>query len=141
MIKIQKNDFNLENELIGIKILNSNIGAISTFVGYVRENNKNKLVKSIDLEVYKDMANKSLNLICEEAKQKWNLINTLIIHRYGHLKINEKIVLVATFAKHRNDSSNACSFIMDYLKKDAPFWKKEYYENDYEWLQNTNQKN
>jgi len=137
MIKIQKEDFNLENEIAFIKSQHSNIGAVSTFVGYVRNINDKKSVTSIDLEVYLEMAEKSLLEICDQAKKNWQLIDILVIHRFGSLKVNQKIVLVATFAIHRHDSIAACNYIMDYLKKDAPFWKKEYYDNDSKWLQNT----
>ena len=94
-------------------------------------------VTSIDLEVYPEMAEKSLLEICDQAKKNWKLIDILVIHRFGALNVNQKIVLVATFAIHRHDSMAACNYIMDYLKQDAPFWKKEYYDNDYKWLQNT----
>ncbi len=141
MIKIQKKKFNLENEINQIKSQYSNIGAVSTFVGYVRNSNNKKEVTAIDLEVYKDMAYKSLEMICLKAQKKWNLIDILIIHRFGKLCVNEKIVLVATFSMHRKESFDACNFIMDYLKKDAPFWKKEYYDDNYEWLKNTSLQN
>ena len=137
MIKIQKEDFNLENEIEFIKSKHNNVGAVSTFVGYVRNVNDNKNVTSIDLEVYPEMAEKSLLEICNQAKKNWKLIDILVIHRFGALSVNQKIVLVATFAIHRHDSMAACNYIMDYLKQDAPFWKKEYYDNDYKWLQNT----
>ena len=134
MIKIQKKDFNIELELEKIKKKYSNVGAVATFVGYVRNENRGKKVKAIDLEVYKKMANKKLNQICNNAKKKWSLLDTLIIHRHGKIFVNEKIVLVATFSKHRKQSFDSCSYIMDYLKKDAPFWKKEFYNNKSEWL-------
>ena len=134
MIKIQKEDFNLENEIAYIKSQHSDIGAVSTFVGYVRNINDKKNVTSIDLEVYPEMAERSLSKICNQAKKKWQLIDILVIHRFGSLNVNQKIVLVATFAIHRRDSIAACNYIMDYLKKDAPFWKKEYYDNDSKWL-------
>ena len=141
MIKIQEKKFNLEDEINLIKSQYSNIGAVSTFVGYVRNSNNQQKVISIDLEVYKNMAYKSLEMICLKAQKKWNLIDTLIIHRFGKLSVNEKIVLVATFSNHRNDSFKACNYIMDYLKKDAPFWKKEFYNDNYRWLENTRLKN
>ncbi len=134
MIKIQKKDFNIELELEKIKKKYSNVGAVATFIGYVRNENRGKKVKAIDLEVYKKMANKKLNQICNNAKKKWSLLDTLIIHRHGKIFVNEKIVLVATFSKHRKQSFDSCSYIMDYLKKDAPFWKKEFYNNKSEWL-------
>ena len=141
MIKIQRKDFNIDREINYIKSKYSNIGAVSIFVGYVRKLNNKQKVKSITLEVYDEMAYKSLNEICLKAKKKWNLIDTLIIHRFGKLSVNEKIVLVATFSIHRKDSLKACNYIMDYLKKDAPFWKKEFYNNSYRWLDNARLKN
>ena len=134
MIKIQKNDFDLDKEITLIKSQHNNVGAVSTFIGYVRDINNNKKVTSIDLEVYQEMAEKSLDIICNQAKKKWELIDTLVIHRFGKLNINEKIVLVATFSVNRKNSIAACNFIMDYLKKDAPFWKKEFYDKNYSWL-------
>ena len=138
MIKIQKENFSIEDEIQSIKSLNSNIGAVTSFIGYVRDINNNKNVNSINLEVYEEMALKELNKIIIKAKQKWSLIDCLIIHRYGNLKVNDKIVLVASFSKHRIDSFESCNYIMNYLKKDAPFWKKENYNNESKWLTNTN---
>tara|TARA_B100000902_G_scaffold356466_1_gene370162 strand:- start:99 stop:515 length:417 start_codon:yes stop_codon:yes gene_type:complete len=138
MIKIQKEDFNVEEEIIKIKKLYSNIGAVTSFIGYVRDNNNNTNVQYINLEVYEKMAYKQLENIIKEASLKWNLIDTLIIHRYGKLQVNDKIVLVASFSSHRKESFEACNYIMDYLKKDAPFWKKEFYDKKNEWLINTN---
>ena len=137
MIKIQKESFNIESEIQHMKENLQDVGAVSTFLGYVRNTNNDKKVSSIDLEVYLAMAEKSLEEIIEKASKKWNLLDTLIIHRYGKLNIGEKIVLVATFSKHRHNSRQACEFIMDYLKKEAPFWKKENYEDGYIWLKNT----
>ena len=137
MIKIQKKDFNLDEEIENIKKKHSNIGAVSSFIGYVRDINNNKDVISIELEVYEKMAYKSLGNISIDAQKRWNLIDSLIIHRFGKLNINEKIVLVTTFAQHRNDSFQGCNFIMDYLKKDAPFWKKENYNENFSWIENT----
>ena len=138
MIKIQKEDFNVEEEIISIKKIHSNIGAVTSFIGYVRDVNNNNSVDSINLEVYEKMAHKQFKKIIKEANFKWNLIDTLIIHRYGKLQVNDKIVLVANFSSHRKDSFEACNFIMDYLKKDAPFWKNEFYDKKNEWLSNSN---
>ena len=138
MIKIQKKDFNLEEEINKIKINLSGVGAVSTFIGYVRDLNKNKDVKFIELEVYNEMAIRELSNIKNEAIKKCNLTDCLIIHRYGKLYVSEKIVLVACFSEHRKNGIEACKFIMDYLKKDAPFWKKEFYNDGSSWLDNTN---
>jgi len=134
MIKIQKEDFNIDNEIEVIKSLHSSIGAVTSFIGYVRDMNNNKKVNSIKLEVYKKMAFEELTKIIVKANEKWTLIDCLIIHRHGYLEVNDKIVLVTCFSKHRNDSFESCNYIMNYLKKDAPFWKKEYYNNESEWL-------
>ena len=138
MIKIQKKDFNLEKEIKNIKDNLSNVGAVSSFIGYVRDLNNNKDVKSIDLEVYNEMAIKELSKIKNFAIEKWNLTDCLIVHRYGKLDVGEKIVLVACFSEHRKNGMEACIYIMDYLKKDAPFWKKEFYFEGSSWLENTN---
>ena len=138
MIKIQKENFNVEEEINSIKKIHSNVGAVTSFIGYVRDNNNNNTnVESINLEVYEKMAFKQFEKIIEKANIKWNLIDTLIIHRHGRLQVNDKIVLVASFSSHRKDSFEACNFIMDYLKKDAPFWKNEFYGKKNEWLINT----
>ena len=141
MIKIQENDFNIEDEINQIVLQNLNVGAVSTFVGYVRNLNNQKKIMSINIEVYKDMAYKSLKDICSKAQERWNIVDTLVIHRFGKLDIGEKIVLVATFSIHRKEGFDACNFIMDYLKQEAPFWKKEFYNNKYKWLKNTSLKN
>ena len=138
MIKIQKEDFNSEEEIKKIKNLYLNAGAVTSFTGYVRENNNNNKVQSIYLEVYEQMAYKQFKKIISESYLKWSLLDCLIIHRYGKLNVNSKIVLVACFSKHRKDSFESCNFIMDYLKKDAPFWKNEFYDKKYEWLVNSN---
>ena len=137
MIKIQKEDFNVEEEINAIKKLYSDVGAVTSFIGYVRDNNNNNNVQSINLEVYEKMAYRQFEKIIEETNSKWNLIDTLIIHRYGKLKVNDKIVLVSSFSSHRKESFEASNFIMDYLKKDAPFWKNEFYDNKNEWLVNS----
>ena len=92
----------------------------------------------MNLEVYNEMAIKELSNIKNNAISKWNLIDCLIIHRYGKLNVSEKIVLVACFSEHRISSLESCKFIMDYLKKDVPIWKKEYYLEGSDWLENTN---
>ena len=137
MIKIQKKDFNIDEEIKLLKDKYSNVGAVNIFIGYVRDYNDNKDVKYLNLEVYEEMAFKELSKIENNATKKWSLIDTLIIHRYGKLIVNEKIVLVCCFSQHRKNSFEACEFIMNYLKKDAPFWKNEFYYKDNEWLENS----
>ena len=138
MIKIQKEDFNSDEEIHNIKKLHSNIGAVTSFIGYVRDNNNNQKVQSINLDVYEDMAHKQLKKIITKATSKWKLIDFLIIHRLGKLTVNSKIVMVSCFSEHRKDSFESSNYIMNYLKKDAPFWKNEFYQNKSEWLSNSN---
>jgi len=138
MIKIQKEDFSSEEEINKIKKLYSNTGAVTSFIGYVRDYNNNNKVQSINLEVYEGMAHKQFKKIISEAKSRWNLLDCLIIHRYGKLNVNSKIVLVTCFSEHRKDSFESCNFIMEFLKKDAPFWKNEFYNKENQWLTNFN---
>ena len=134
MIKIQKKDFNVENEISTIKDKYSSIGAVNVFIGFVRDYNDNKDVKFLELEVYEQMAIKELSKIQQRAIKKFKLIDSLIIHRYGKLNVNDKIVLVVCFSVNRTNSFEATKFIMDYLKKDAPFWKKETYDFGSNWI-------
>ena len=138
MIKIQKKDFNIEQEIKLLKDKYSNVGAVISFIGFVRDINNKKDVKYIELEVYEKMAIKELSKIKDNAIKKFDLVDCLIVHRYGRLDVNDSIVLVVCFSEHRNNSFEACKFIMDYLKKDVPFWKKEIYFKGSDWLENTN---
>ena len=99
MIKIQKEDFNVENEIKLMKDNFNNVGAVSTFIGFVRSENINKKVFSIDLEVYESMAKKYLIELINNTNNKWNLLGSLIIHRYGKLYANEKIVFFQNMKK------------------------------------------
>lgn len=138
MIKIQKKDFNIEQEIKLLKDKYSNVGAVISFIGFVRDLNNKKNVKYIELEVYEKMAIKELSKIKDNAVKKFDLVDCLIVHRYGRLDVNDSIVLVVCFSEHRNNSFEACKFIMDYLKRDVPFWKKEIYFKGSDWLENTN---
>ena len=138
MIKIQKKDFNIEQEIKLLKDKYSNVGAVISFIGFVRDINNKKDVKYIELEVYEKMAFKELSKIKDNAVKKFDLVDCLIVHRYGRLDVNDRIVLVVCFSEHRNNSFEACKFIMDYLKRDVPFWKKEIYFKGSDWLENTN---
>ena len=123
MIKIQKKNFNFSEE--NKKLLKKNSGAIVTFIGVVRGKTKTKKIQSIYIECYLKMAEKELKKVEMIANKKWKLNNCIIIHRYGKIRPEEKIVYVATSAEHRKNAFKACEFIMDYLKTKAPFWKIE----------------
>ena len=120
MIKITKEDFNLEKEFI--KIHSKKNGAYSFFLGTVRQD-INDDINGIYLECYEDLAYSQLNQIREDSIKKWNLSNCTIIHRIGDLNILEKIVLVITAAPHRSDCIEACEYIIDTLKANVALWK------------------
>ena len=123
MIKIQKKNFSLFE--VNKKLLKKNSGAIVTFIGIVRGEKKTKKIQSIYIECYLKMAEKELKKVEMIANKKWKLNNCIIIHRYGKIRPEEKIVYVATSAEHRKNAFKACEFIIDYLKTKAPFWKIE----------------
>ena len=120
MIKITKEDFNLEEEFK--KIHSKKNGAYSLFLGTVRQDINND-INGIYLECYEDLAYSQLNKIKEDTIKKWNLSNCTIIHRIGDLNISEKIVLVITAAPHRSDCIEACEYIIDSLKVNVALWK------------------
>ena len=123
MIKIQKKIFSLSE--VNKKLLKKNSGAIVTFIGIVRGEKKTKKIQSIYIECYLKMAEKELKKVEMIANKKWKLNNCIIIHRYGKIRPEEKIVYIATSAEHRKNAFKACEFIIDYLKTKAPFWKVE----------------
>ncbi len=120
MIKITKEDFNLEKEFK--KIQSKKNGAYSFFLGTVRQD-INDDINGIYLECYEDLAYRQLNKIKEDSIKKWNLTDCTIIHRIGDLNISEKIVLVIAAAPHRTDCIEACEYIIDMLKANVALWK------------------
>jgi len=139
-IVIQTDDFDLSTELAALRSAHRDIGAIVSFVGTVRELTGGGEVKSgsevaqMELEHYPGMTEKSLERIAKQATNRWELNDLVIIHRIGVLPACAQIVLVAVGSKHRGAAFEACEFIMDYLKTEAPFWKKEFGENGGQWV-------
>ena len=133
-IVVQTEDFDLTTEVSHTRNNNPQIGAIVSFVGTVRDLHPGS-ISSMTLEHYPEMTEKSLKSIVIEARERWDLQNVTIIHRIGELKVNDQIVLVVTTSKHRQAAFESCYFIMDYLKTDAPFWKKESTEKKEEWVE------
>ena len=133
-IIIQEKDFDLTTEIALARGGDSNIGAVVSFVGTVRDLD-NASIKKMTLEHYPGMTEKSLNSIVVQAQDRWPIGNTTVIHRVGDLPINDQIVLVITTSKHRKAAFEACEFIMDYLKTQAPFWKKEHTTTDSKWVE------
>lgn len=124
-VRVQTQDFDAGAEIERLRVGNPKIGAVASFIGIVRDLNEGAAVGSITLEHYPGMTEKSLASISEQAKARWKLFDVLIVHRVGTLAPTDQIVLVVTTSAHRGDAFAACQFVMDYLKTDAPFWKKE----------------
>ena len=125
MIRVQQEVFDTGAELQKLKVSNTNIGGIVAFVGTVREMSGGTRVSAMTLEHYPGMTEKALAEIDEEARRRWPLDSTLIIHRYGRLEPGDDIVLVITTSAHRDAAFDACRFLIDWLKTRAPFWKLE----------------
>ena len=133
-VRIQREDFDAGAEIARLRADNPRIGAVASFIGIVRDVNEGDAVGSITLEHYPGMTEKSLTAIAEQAKTRWRLFDVLIIHRVGTLAPTDQIVLVVTTSSHRGDAFAACQFVMDYLKTDAPFWKKETTGDGTRWV-------
>lgn len=124
-VRVQTEDFNLTYELERLRDGGTQVGAVVSFIGLVRDLNEGDVVRQLTLEHYPGMTEKALLVIEAQAKSRWNILDALIIHRVGTLKPSDQIVLVAVTSAHRGEAFKACEFIMDYLKTEAPFWKKE----------------
>ena len=132
-ILVQSQDFSLAEEYLWLR--SHKVGAISLFSGLVREIEKTQESQSLELEHYPGMTEAQLSAIVNQALARWQIQAALVIHRYGTLKPEEQIVLVGIGSAHRKDAFTACEFIMDYLKTDAPFWKKETIGSSTQWVQ------
>jgi molybdopterin synthase catalytic subunit len=124
-VRIQEHDFDLTDEIALLRKDDAQIGAVAIFIGTVRDLNEGAQVNAMTLEHYPGMTEKALQDIIDQAKGRWDLKDALVIHRIGPLRPQDQIVLVAVTSAHRGEAFAACEFIMDYLKKLAPFWKKE----------------
>jgi len=134
-VRVQPEDFDTGRELETLTSGRRDVGAVASFVGLVRDANDGAPVKSMTLEHYPGMTEKALVDICEQAMSRWDLIDTLVIHRIGALKPGERIVLVGVSSAHRGEAFAACEFIMDYLKTRAPFWKREETPQGARWVE------
>ncbi|MGY4534141.1 molybdopterin synthase catalytic subunit [Pseudomonas sp. TE3786] len=124
-IRVQTDAFDPGHELNAMHAANAGVGAVVSFVGYVRDFNDGREVSGLFLEHFPGMTEKALGKIADEAGQRWPLLKVEVIHRIGRLEPGEPIVFVATTSAHRQAAFDACAFIMDYLKTRAPFWKQE----------------
>ncbi len=135
MIRVQKHDFDIGAEFDALCGGKTDAGALSSFVGMVRDISGADRISAMTLEHYPGMTERQLEKLEAEARERWELIDVLIIHRYGRLEPGERIVLVATTAAHRETAIDACHFLIDWLKTKAPFWKLEATPDGERWVE------
>jgi molybdopterin synthase catalytic subunit len=133
-VSIRHEDFDVGAVMAEMRAASNNVGAMVTFVGLVRDMSYDARVNNIEVQHYPGMSEKALQKIIDEAHRRWELIDARVIHRVGTLGPNDQIVLVATASSHRGNAFSSCEFIIDYLKTDAPFWKKEVKPQGGEWV-------
>ncbi|GAB1385811.1 molybdopterin synthase catalytic subunit MoaE [Melaminivora sp.] len=133
-VSIQTHDFDVSTELALLRAGDGRVGALCCFVGTVREHSAGSSVSAMELEHYPGMTEKAIEAMLDEAHRRFELYATRVIHRVGLLAAQDQIVLVAVTAAHRGESFSACEFIMDYLKTQAPFWKKEQTPEGAHWV-------
>ena len=134
-VRVQESDFDTGRELDAMTRGRTDVGAMASFVGLVREANDGSKVDAMTLEHYPEMTRKALEDICTQAHSRWDLIDTLVIHRVGRLVPGDRIVLVGVTSAHRGEAFAACEFIMDFLKTRAPFWKREETPQGARWVE------
>lgn len=133
-VRVQTEDFDVSAEMLTLRKRNPKIGAVASFIGVVRDLNDGDSVSTLTLEHYPGMTEKSLEAIVQQAKERWDIYDALIVHRVGTMRPLDQIVLVIVTSAHRGESFQACEFLMDYLKTRAPFWKKEVTPEGERWV-------
>jgi molybdopterin synthase catalytic subunit len=134
-VRVQQADFDTGRELETLTRGRVDVGAVASFVGLVRDANDGHAIRGMTLEHYPGMTEKALEAIVAEAHGRWDLVDTLVIHRVGALAPGERIVLVGVASAHRGEAFAACEFMMDYLKTRAPFWKREQGPSGARWVE------
>jgi molybdopterin synthase catalytic subunit len=133
-VAIQNQDFNLADEVAALRADDRRVGAVCSFIGTVRDRNEGSDVSTLELEHYPGMTEKAIEAMLDEAHRRFDIFASRVVHRIGVLQPLDQIVLVAVSASHRGESFQACEFIMDYLKTQAPFWKKEQTPEGARWV-------
>ncbi|MDZ4280348.1 MAG: molybdenum cofactor biosynthesis protein MoaE [Hydrogenophaga sp.] len=133
-VSIQTEDFDLSTEVARLRETEKGIGAVCSFIGTVRDRNDGQSVSTMELEHYPGMTEKSIEAMIDEAHRRFDIFGARVIHRVGLLQPLDQIVLVAVSSAHRGQSFQACEFLMDYLKTQAPFWKKEQTPEGARWV-------
>ena len=131
---IQTQDFDLSTEMAALRAGNPAVGAVCSFVGTVRDRNEGDAVASMELEHYPGMTEKSIETMIDAAHQRFDIFGARVVHRVGLLQPLDQIMMVAVVSAHRGQSFQACEFLMDYLKTQAPFWKKEQTPEGARWV-------
>ena len=131
---VQEETFDLRSEYDHLRSVSLKVGAVVTFTGTVRDLNEDESVQALHLEHYPGMTERELDKIIDEAAERWDVIAATVIHRVGDLYPGDEIVFVGMASQHRGDAFAACSFVMDYLKIRATFWKKEKTDEGERWL-------
>ena len=134
-VRVQAEDFDVARELAALRAGNRAVGAVAAFIGTVRDVNENARVASMTLEHYPGMTEKAIAAIVDAAKSRWDIVDALVIHRVGALAPADQIVLVGVTSAHRGEAFAACEFIIDYLKTQAPLWKKEDTAQGARWVE------
>jgi molybdopterin synthase catalytic subunit len=134
-IAVQSETFDLGAEVDAMRTGRTDIGAIASFVGLARDLNEGSSVAAMTLEHYPGMTEKALARLVDDANARWALQDVTVIHRIGRLLPGDPIVLVAVASPHRGEAFAACEFIMDFLKTQAPFWKKEETADGARWVE------
>ncbi len=134
-VRVQLADFDVGAEILALRRGNPKIGAIASFIGLVRDINEGDDVAVMTLEHYPGMTEKALEAIVVTARERWDILDALVVHRIGALRPTDQIVLVVVSSAHRGEAFAACEFIMDYLKTEAPFWKKEQTDKGGRWVE------
>ena len=133
-MSIQREDFNLSDEVEALRAQDKRIGAVCSFVGIVRDRNEGLRVSSMELEHYPGMTEKAIEGMIDDAVGRFDIFGARVVHRIGLLQPLDQVVLVAVTSAHRGESFKACEFLMDYLKTQAPFWKKEQTPSGMRWV-------
>ncbi len=133
-VRVQEEDFDVGAELAALSAGNHEIGGIASFVGVVRKMAGDAKIDAMTLEHYPGMTERALAEIEAEARERWPLEATLVIHRYGRLAPGDNIVMVATASAHRQAALEACAYLIDWLKTKAPFWKLEETAEGAKWV-------
>ncbi len=133
-VSIQAGDFDLAKEVESLRRDDKRVGAVCTFTGTVRDRNDGKTVSSMELEHYPGMTEKAIEAMVDEAFRRFDIFGARVVHRIGLLQPLDQVVMVAVTSAHRGESFRACEFLMDYLKTQAPFWKKEETPEGARWV-------